>query len=99
MDGFSSDFAAGAGGAGGAGKVDAGLIMEQVKVQIAVANAQELLQRMTDKCFRKCIGKPGSSLDNSEQKCVAMCMDRYMDAWNIVSKTYNSRLQRERARM
>lgn len=24
-------------------------------------------QRMTDKCFRKCIGKPGGSLDNSEQ--------------------------------
>lgn len=25
------------------------------------------LQRMTDKCFKKCIGKPGSTLDNSEQ--------------------------------
>ncbi|KAG8003695.1 Mitochondrial import inner membrane translocase subunit Tim13-A [Nibea albiflora] len=88
MDGFGSDFSAGASG----GKVDAGQIMEQVKVQIAVANAQELLQRMTDKCFKKCIGKPGSSLDNSEQKCIAMCMDRYMDAWNTVSRTYNSRI-------
>ncbi|KAJ1084891.1 hypothetical protein NDU88_005031 [Pleurodeles waltl] len=97
MDGFSSDFSPA--GAGGSGKVDPGLIMEQVKVQIAVANAQELLQRMTDKCFKKCIGKPGSSLDNSEQKCVAMCMDRYMDAWNTVSRAYNSRLQRERAKM
>uniref|UniRef100_A0A8C0QR53 Mitochondrial import inner membrane translocase subunit n=2 Tax=Chelonoidis abingdonii TaxID=106734 RepID=A0A8C0QR53_CHEAB len=56
-------------------------------------------QRMTDKCFRKCVGKPGSSLDNSEQKCIAMCMDRYMDAWNTVSRAYNSRLQRERANM
>nr|XP_009670019.1 PREDICTED: mitochondrial import inner membrane translocase subunit Tim13 [Struthio camelus australis] len=56
-------------------------------------------QRMTDKCFRKCIGKPGGSLDNSEQKCIAMCMDRYMDAWNTVSRAYNSRLQRERANM
>ncbi|KAM9111839.1 LOW QUALITY PROTEIN: mitochondrial import inner membrane translocase subunit Tim13 [Pangshura tecta] len=91
--GFGSEF-----GAAG-GKLDPGLIMEQVKVQIAVANAQELLQRMTDKCFRKCIGKPGSSLDNSEQKCIAMCMDRYMDAWNTVSRAYNSRLQRERANM
>ncbi|NXK89603.1 TIM13 translocase, partial [Formicarius rufipectus] len=105
-------------------KLDPGLIMEQVKVQIAVANAQELLQRMTDKCFRKCIGKPGGSLDNSEQvrtggragdprppcserplrlyvpqKCIAMCMDRYMDSWNTVSRAYNSRLQRERANM
>ncbi|XP_055106225.1 mitochondrial import inner membrane translocase subunit Tim13 [Symphalangus syndactylus] len=92
--GFSSDF-----GGSGSGKLDPGLIMEQVKVQIAVANAQELLQRMTDKCFRKCIGKPGGSLDNSEQKCIAMCMDRYMDAWNTVSRAYNSRLQRERANM
>lgn len=40
MDGFGSDFSAG----GSGGKVDTGTIMEQVKVQIAVANAQELLQ-------------------------------------------------------
>lgn len=40
MDGFGSDFSAG----GAGGKVDSGAIMEQVKVQIAVANAQELLQ-------------------------------------------------------
>lgn len=98
--GFGSDFGSDFGsGAGGGGKLDPGLIMEQVKVQIAVANAQELLQRMTDKCFRKCIGKPGGALDNSEQKCIAMCMDRYMDAWNAVSRAYNSRLQRERANM
>uniref|UniRef100_A0A3Q4HIL0 Mitochondrial import inner membrane translocase subunit n=1 Tax=Neolamprologus brichardi TaxID=32507 RepID=A0A3Q4HIL0_NEOBR len=67
MDGFGSDFSAG----GSGGKMDTGTIMEQVKVQIAVANAQELLQRMTDKCFKKCIGKPGSTLDNSEQ-CLLM---------------------------
>ncbi|KAL4658889.1 mitochondrial import inner membrane translocase subunit Tim13 [Arapaima gigas] len=101
MDNFTSDFSSGV----GSGKMDTGTIMEQVKVQIAVANAQELLQasnrpaRMTDKCFKKCIGKPGGSLDNSEQKCIAMCMDRYMDAWNTVSRAYNSRLQRERARI
>ncbi|EPY79673.1 Lamin B2-like protein [Camelus ferus] len=34
-----------------------------------------------------------------QQKCIAMCMDRYMDAWNTVSRAYNSRLQRERANM
>lgn len=37
--GFGSDF-----GGSSSGKLDPGLIMEQVKVQIAVANAQELLQ-------------------------------------------------------
>ncbi|XP_076161894.1 mitochondrial import inner membrane translocase subunit Tim13 isoform X2 [Ptiloglossa arizonensis] len=70
-------------------------IMEQIKQQIAVANAQELLAKMAEKCFKKCIIKPGTSLDSSEQKCVAMCMDRYMDAFAVVSKTYSERLQRE----
>lgn len=43
--GFGSDFGSDFGsGGGGGGKLDPGLIMEQVKVQIAVANAQELLQ-------------------------------------------------------
>lgn len=39
MDSFGSDFSG-----SGTGKMDTGAIMEQVKVQIAVANAQELLQ-------------------------------------------------------
>ncbi|KAG7200925.1 hypothetical protein KM043_003286 [Ampulex compressa] len=74
-------------------------LMEQVKQEIAIANAQELLSKMTEKCFKKCIGKPGTSLDTTEQKCVAMCMDRYMDAFTLVSKAYSKRLQRERAKM
>ncbi|ENN77595.1 mitochondrial import inner membrane translocase subunit Tim13 [Dendroctonus ponderosae] len=76
-----------------------GELMDQVKQQIAVANAQELLTKMTEKCFKKCISKPGTSLDSSEQKCVAMCMDRYMDSWNLVSRTYGMRIQRERTNM
>lgn len=51
-------------------------LMDQVKQQIALANAQELLTKMTEKCFKKCVGRPGSELDSSEQKCIAMCMDR-----------------------
>jgi len=74
-------------------------LMDQVKQQIALVNAQELLSKMTDKCFKKCIVKPGGSLDGSEQKCVAMCMDRYMDAWNVVSRDYANRLSQERTRM
>ncbi|KAK4326651.1 hypothetical protein Pmani_002812 [Petrolisthes manimaculis] len=71
-------------------------LMDQVKQQIIIANTQELLTKLGEKCFTKCITKPGSSLDSSEQKCLAMCMDRYMDSWNLVSRTYTSRLQREK---
>lgn len=80
------------------GKMDSATrdqLMGQVKQQIALANAQELLQKMSEKCYHKCISKPGTTLDNSEQKCIAMCMDRYMDTWNLVSKVYTQRLQKE----
>ncbi|XP_011500003.1 PREDICTED: mitochondrial import inner membrane translocase subunit Tim13-B-like [Ceratosolen solmsi marchali] len=71
-------------------------LMEKIKQEIALANFQELLSKITDKCFKFCIQKPGTSLDNSEQKCVAMCMDRYLDSYNIVLKAYTNRIQKER---
>jgi mitochondrial import inner membrane translocase subunit TIM13 len=43
-------------------------LMDQVKQQIALANAQELLTKMTEKCFKKCVNRPGSELDSGEQK-------------------------------
>ncbi|KAF8939976.1 Mitochondrial import inner membrane translocase subunit Tim13 [Dissophora ornata] len=51
-------------------------VMDQVRSELALANAQELINT-----------------------CVANCMDRYMEAWNIVSRTYISRVQRESQNM
>uniref|UniRef100_A0A336MYL5 Mitochondrial import inner membrane translocase subunit n=1 Tax=Culicoides sonorensis TaxID=179676 RepID=A0A336MYL5_CULSO len=74
-------------------------LMDQVKQQIAIANTQEFISKVTEKCFKKCVGKPGSDLDSSEQKCLAMCMDRYMDTIQTVSRAYTMRLQKERGNM
>ncbi|XP_014216923.1 mitochondrial import inner membrane translocase subunit Tim13 [Copidosoma floridanum] len=71
-------------------------LMDQVKQEFAIANFQELLTKISEKCFKVCISKPGTSLDNSEQKCLAMCMDRYIDTYNSVSKAYTKRIQLER---
>ncbi|KAL3884069.1 hypothetical protein ACJMK2_030291 [Sinanodonta woodiana] len=70
-------------------------IMGQVKQQVAVMQVQQLLESMTDKCFKKCVTSPGSSLGSAEQKCLAMCMDRYLDCMNVVTQAYSSRLQKE----
>ncbi|CAF0719309.1 unnamed protein product [Rotaria sordida] len=70
-------------------------IMTSVQQQLAIQNAQELLQKLSDKCFKACIQKPGSTLSSSEQKCISQCSDRYMDAWNIVSRAYAERIKRE----
>jgi len=74
-------------------------VMAQVQQQVALAQMQELLTKVTDKCFKKCVSSPGTSLGSGEQGCLAKCMDRYMDSFNLVSKSYTQRLQREQQRM
>ncbi|KAG8922561.1 hypothetical protein FRC03_006673 [Tulasnella sp. 419] len=71
-------------------------IMERVRSEIALANAQELVNKINDKCYAKCITKPSTSLSSSDETCLSRCMERYMEAFNIVSKTYAERLGRER---
>ncbi|KAF5359642.1 hypothetical protein D9756_003180 [Leucocoprinus leucothites] len=71
-------------------------IMNQIKTELALVQAQELITKTNEKCFAKCITKPGTSLSNAEQTCLSRCIDRYMDAFNLVSKTYVSRLSKQR---
>ncbi|KNZ72114.1 Mitochondrial import inner membrane translocase subunit Tim13-B [Termitomyces sp. J132] len=70
--------------------------MTQVRTEIALANAQELINKANEQCYTKCVTKPGESLSNSEQTCLSRCLDRYLEAFNIVSRTYTSRIARER---
>ncbi|KAH9941357.1 Tim10/DDP family zinc finger-domain-containing protein [Amylocystis lapponica] len=71
-------------------------VMNSVRNEIALTNAQELMNKANEKCFYKCITKPSTSLSGSEETCLSRCLDRYMQAFNIVSRTYVSRLSKER---
>ncbi|KAI0270811.1 Tim10/DDP family zinc finger-domain-containing protein [Russula aff. rugulosa BPL654] len=71
-------------------------VMSSVRNEFALANAQELINKTNDKCFAKCVTKPSTSLSGSEETCLSRCFDRYMDAFNIVSRTYTARLTKER---
>ncbi|KAK6023711.1 Tim10/DDP family zinc finger [Ostertagia ostertagi] len=72
-------------------------VIQAVKQQAAIANAQNLITDLSDKCTQKCITAPGSSLSNSDKQCLQRCMDRFMDSWNLVSQTLQKRLQDELA--
>nr|GME01840.1 mitochondrial import inner membrane translocase subunit Tim13-like [Ipomoea batatas] len=45
-----------------------------------------MLQTVREKCFDKCITKPGSSLSGGESSCISRCVDRYIEATGIISK-------------
>lgn len=69
-----------------------GEVKKQIQAEIAAATLQELVEDMTEKCYSICIKKPGSSLDNYEQRCLGNCMDRFIDSYNAVSKAYTTRI-------
>ncbi|XXH05059.1 hypothetical protein Hte_011483 [Hypoxylon texense] len=69
--------------------------IKEVRAQYAVENARQLIEKINEHCFEKCVPKPGASLSNSEQTCFTQCMEKYMSAWNQVSTSYIGRLQRE----
>ncbi|ORX99341.1 hypothetical protein K493DRAFT_257356 [Basidiobolus meristosporus CBS 931.73] len=94
MSEYANDFSIPSSGSGKKQQV-----IDQVRSELALANAQELINKMNDKCFAKCVPKPGSRLDSGEQACISKCMDRYMEAWNTVSRAYISRVQRESQNM
>mmetsp|Transcript_23550 Transcript_23550/g.19776 ORF Transcript_23550/g.19776 Transcript_23550/m.19776 type:complete len:82 (+) Transcript_23550:1-246(+) len=62
-------------------------IIQQVKQEYDANMMQEVYNQITAKCFQKCIGKPGDKLDKEEQKCLAKCVDRYIDSREVVTST------------
>ncbi|KZS92352.1 hypothetical protein SISNIDRAFT_455517 [Sistotremastrum niveocremeum HHB9708] len=72
-------------------------VKQRVQNELALHDAQELINKINEKCFFKCVTKPSSSLSSSEETCLSRCMQRYMEAYNIVNRTYRNRLMTERA--
>ncbi|EON64485.1 hypothetical protein W97_03717 [Coniosporium apollinis CBS 100218] len=70
-------------------------VMQQIRQEAAVQNARQLVEKLNEHCFTACIPKPGSSLSRAEETCFSACMEKYMAAWNTVSRQYVARIQRE----
>ena len=42
-------------------------VMAQVRAEVQALNAKELMDNLTDKCYLKCVTKPGTSMSSSEE--------------------------------
>ncbi|XP_017011803.1 mitochondrial import inner membrane translocase subunit Tim13 [Drosophila takahashii] len=69
--------------------------LERIRQQIVLANIQELIQKMTRRCFNACIALPGLELRSTERDCLSSCMDRFMDSVQVVSCQYFRRRRRQ----
>ncbi|CAD6565419.1 MAG: protein translocase subunit [Tremellales sp. Tagirdzhanova-0007] len=69
---------------------------QSIQQELAVANAQQLINRINENCFAKCVTRPSTTLSNSEQTCLSQCLNLYMAAFDQVSKSYVARISKER---
>lgn len=65
-------------------------LKNQIAQELAIANATELVNKVTENCFEKCLTSPYS---NGNEACVDQCLAKYMRSWNVVSRAYISRIQ------
>ncbi|EOO04125.1 putative mitochondrial import inner membrane translocase subunit tim13 protein [Phaeoacremonium minimum UCRPA7] len=70
-------------------------IIKQILLESNTNNARQLIEKINENCFEKCIPKPGTSVSSGEQTCVTQCMEKYMAAWNQVNASYLRRIQQE----
>lgn len=68
-------------------------LQDQIAQELAVANATELVSKISENCFEKCVQLPGQRLLSNEDQCVNLCLEKYMRSWNVISKAYISRIQ------
>jgi import inner membrane translocase subunit TIM13 len=46
-----------------------------------------LSSAMEERCFSRCVPKPGVRIERHEERCLMQCMNRFLEAWNITSET------------
>ena len=47
---------------------------------------QAQVHQFTDMCWDKCITKVGKKLDRSDESCLGYCVERYLDAGQLLVK-------------
>lgn len=71
-------------------------IQSQITQELAVVNATELVNKITENCFDKCVDYPQSSITPVQDQCINQCLQKYLRSWNLISKTYVNRIQNQR---
>lgn len=71
-------------------------LKDLITLELAVANATELVNKITQNCFDKCVTDPQDLITSQQSTCTSQCLEKYMRSWNVISKAYITRIQQEK---
>jgi len=68
---------------------------EQLMQLRAVVESQQMLVKLTGKCFDACVPTPGKDLSSSQQTCLWRCAQNMMEANMFMQKRLMSKANEE----
>lgn len=69
-------------------------LMERIAEANNAQMGEAFREQVTGKCFNACITHPSKQLSTKESSCVDRCLDRFVDAMNLVTEALASRSSR-----
>mmetsp|Transcript_4185 Transcript_4185/g.8071 ORF Transcript_4185/g.8071 Transcript_4185/m.8071 type:complete len:89 (+) Transcript_4185:196-462(+) len=66
-------------------------VIRQLAMQAQQEALSNMMEKMTEVCFKKCAGTSGDKLDSREQSCLALCQDRFFDSKAQVTEALQKR--------
>lgn len=72
-------------------------LMNQMKAASQAQYLQQLVSKMSDSCFEKCVKRPRYALDSSQQTCISNCMDNFLEAMEAVGSVVVENMQKQQS--
>ena len=70
---------------------------EQLMQLRAVVESQQMLVKLTGKCFDACVSSPGKDLSSSQQTCLWRCAQNMMESNMFMQKRLMSKANEEQS--
>lgn len=64
-----------------------GVRVLQMAMEMQGQFVQQLIERLRNECFERCIQSPGSALSSRDQSCLGNCVERYLEGMKVVEST------------
>lgn len=69
-------------------------IMARIEAQVNAQLGEVVREQVTDKCFGVCADVSRKTMSSRETDCIDKCLNRFIDAMNVVTDTLASRSSR-----
>lgn len=69
-------------------------LMARIQAQVNAQMGEAFREQVTSKCFTICVPSPSKSLTTRESACLDKCLDRFVEAMNLVTQALANRSNR-----